>query len=56
MNTGQIPEYLTEGRLIPLSTTKKGETIVEIDKIRPIVVKSHISKIMEMAILHRCEK
>lgn len=54
LNTWRILEYLTEGRLIPLSK-RKGQTIVEIDDIRPIVVKSHIAKIMETALLQRIE-
>jgi hypothetical protein len=46
-----IPTYLREGRLVPLQqkTLKKGP--VKLDDIRPIVVRSQISKIIEKAIL-----
>ena len=50
LNEGEIPEYLRTGRMVPLQkTTSKGP--VALDEIRPIVVRSHISKIMEKAIL-----
>ncbi len=50
LNKGEIPEYLRTGRMVPLQkTASKGP--VALDEIRPIVVRSHISKIMEKAIL-----
>jgi hypothetical protein len=50
LNQGNIPEYLRIGRMVPLQkTATKGP--VALDEIRPIVVRSHISKIMEKAIL-----
>ena len=50
LNSASIPTYLREGRLVPLQKTlTKGP--VALDDIRPIVVRSHISKIMEKAIL-----
>ena len=50
LNSASIPTYLREGRLVPLQKTlTKGP--VKLDDIRPIVVRSHISKIMEKAIL-----
>ena len=50
LNQGEIPEYLREGRMVPLyKTATKGP--ITLDEIRPIVVRSHISKIMEKAIL-----
>jgi hypothetical protein len=50
LNQGDIPEYLRVGRMVPLQKTlTKGP--VALDEIRPIVVRSHISKIMEKAIL-----
>lgn len=50
LNQGDIPEYLRVGRMVPLQkTSTKGP--VALDEIRPIVVRSHISKIMEKAIL-----
>ena len=52
LNTAQIPEYLRIGRLVPLQKTfTKGPC--NLDEIRPIVVRSHLSKIMEKAILER---
>ena len=50
LNQGEMPDYLRVGRMVPLQkTTTKGP--VPLDEIRPIVVRSHISKIMEKAIL-----
>jgi hypothetical protein len=50
LNQGDIPDYLRVGRMVPLQKTlTKGP--VALDEIRPIVVRSHISKIMEKAIL-----
>ena len=41
-----IPKYLYEGRLVPLSKNK-GKDQAELKDIRPIVVKSHLAKILE---------
>ena len=38
--------------MIPLSK-KKGQDIVKIEDIRPIIVRSHLSKIVERAILNK---
>ena len=55
LNSMRIPEYLGVGRLVPLQkTSTKGP--VALDEIRPIVVRSHISKIMEKAILYKIKK
>jgi hypothetical protein len=52
LNTRRISEYLRVGRLVPLQkTSTKGP--VGLDEIRPIVVRSHVSKIMEKAILEK---
>jgi hypothetical protein len=52
LNRAQIPEYLRVGRLVPLQKTfTKGPC--NLDEIRPIVVRSHLSKIMEKAILEK---
>ena len=52
LNSMRIPEYLRVGRLVPLQkTSTKGP--VGLDEIRPIVVRSHVSKIMEKAILEK---
>ena len=45
-----IPNYLYEGRLVPLSKNK-GLDQAELKDIRPIVVRSHLAKIMEKAIM-----
>ena len=55
LNDSNIPSYLREGRLVPLQKTlTKGP--VRLDDIRPIVVRSHISKIMEKAILAKIKE
>ena len=41
-----IPKYLYEGRLVPLSKNK-GKDQAELKDIRPIVVRSHLAKILE---------
>ena len=52
LNNSRIPDYLRVGRLVPLQKTyTKGPS--SLDDIRPIVVRSHLSKIMEKAILER---
>jgi hypothetical protein len=50
LNQGNIPEYLRVGRMVPLQKTSTKGTVA-LDEIRPIVVRSHILKIMEKAIL-----
>ena len=45
-----IPKYLYEGRLVPL-TKNKGKDQAELKDIRPIVVRSHLAKILEKAIM-----
>ena len=49
-NPQKIPKYLYEGRLVPLSKNK-GKDQAELKDIRPIVVRSHVAKIMEKAIM-----
>ena len=52
LNNATIPDYLRVGRLVPLQKTfTKGRCAL--DEIRPIVVRSHLSKIIEKAILER---
>ena len=50
LNQVNIPDYLRVGRLVPLQKTQTRGP-VNLDEIRPIVVRSHLSKIMEKAIL-----
>ena len=45
-----VPKYLYEGRLVPLSKNK-GKDQAELKDIRPIVVRSHLAKILEKAIM-----
>jgi len=50
--TELVLEYLRVGRLVPLQKTfTKGPC--NLDEIRPIIVRSHLSKIMEKAIIER---
>ena len=45
-----IHKYLYEGRLVPLSKNKDKDE-AELKDIRPIVVRSHLAKILEKAIM-----
>lgn len=54
LNTGSFPSYFNDGRLIPLSKVS-GKTVVTVDDIRPIVVKAHLLKVCERAILNKLE-
>ena len=45
-----VPQYLFEGRLVPLSKNK-GKDQAELKDIRPIVVRSNVAKILEKAIM-----
>ena len=55
LNQGDIPEYLRVGRMVPLQkTSTKGP--VALDEIRPIVVRSHISKIIKRPSLQKLMK
>ena len=47
-NPQKIPKYLYEGRLVPLSKNK-GKDKAELKDVRPIVVRSHVAKILEKA-------
>ena len=49
-NPAVIPKYLYEGRLVPLSKNK-GKDEAELKDIRAIVVRSHLAKILEKAIM-----
>lgn len=49
LNAGRFPEYLKEGRLIPLSK-RKGYDSVETDDIRPLVVESHLKKLIKKTV------
>ena len=49
-----IPNYLKEGRLVPLSKNK-GKDMACLKDIRPIIVRSHLAKILEKATLAKIE-
>ena len=55
MSQCRIPEYMRQGRLVPLSKVKESNN-VKVEDIRPIVVRSHLSKIVEKALLERIKK
>ena len=55
MNDGSHPQFIMDGRLIPLSK-KTGQAIVEPEDIRPIVVNSQILKIIEKTLYNRIKK
>ena len=50
LNFGSIPEYLKEARVVALSKVR-GSSEVEADDIRFISMRSHLSKVIEKAIL-----
>lgn len=52
MNNGNIPAHLKRARLVPLSKVK-GSSIASVQDIRPIMIKSHIFKIIEKVLLLR---
>ena len=49
-----LPKFLSEGRLVLFSKDK--ESMAQVDNTRPIVVLSHITKIIEKAIMIRLKK
>ena len=55
MSQCRLPEYMRQGRLVPLSKAKESNN-VKVEDIRPIVVRSHLSKIVEKALLERIRK
>ena len=52
MYKGTLPKYLREGRLVPLSRVKESNN-VKLGDIRPIVVKSHLSNVVQKTLLQR---
>ena len=51
LNSINLPEYLSDGRLILLS--KSDQEYPEVDQTRPLVVTSHLLKIVEKTILDK---
>ena len=52
LSTNIIPQYFNIGRLVPLSK-KRNQDTVRLEDVRPIVIKSHLTKICENAILNK---
>ena len=52
INSGQVPDHLKIARLVPL-TKIKGSSTATIQDVRPIMIKSHIYKVMEKVILNK---
>ena len=52
MNSQDIPSYFKRGRLVPMSK-KSGQDTVNLDDIRPIIVRSHLVKIIEKTLINR---
>ena len=50
LNFGTIPDYLKEARVVALSKVR-GTSEVEADDVRFIAMRSHLSKVIEKAIL-----
>jgi hypothetical protein len=55
LNNGCFPEYFLNGRLVPLSK-KPSSKVVELGDIRPIVIKPHLTKICEKAVLNKIKQ
>ena len=55
LNDGQLPGYLLEANIVALSKAK-GSNQVQPDDVRFIAVRSHLSKILEKAILDKTQK
>ena len=55
LNSGNLPPYLNIGRQVALSKNKTSEEAT-IDDIRPIVIKSHLTKVLEKAILAKIKE
>lgn len=44
LNSGEVPEHITEGRLV-LLTKGQGHRVVPVEETRPIVVNSHLQNL-----------
>ena len=55
MSQCKLPDFMRHGGLVPLSKVKESNN-VKVEDIRPIVVRSHLSKIVEKALLERIRK
>jgi hypothetical protein len=54
VRTGDFPKYLSEGRLILLS--KDNNEVAEVSNTRPIVVLSHIAKVIEKSLVGKLKQ
>lgn len=50
LNRCKIPAYFRRRRLVPISK-RVGKQLVRLEDIRPIVVRPHLAKVAEKAIL-----
>ncbi|KEJ82444.1 hypothetical protein OXYTRIMIC_662 [Oxytricha trifallax] len=55
INCGKFPKYLKEGRLVLLGKNQ-GEQYPEINNTIPIVINSHLSKIIEKVIINKLQE
>ena len=55
LNSGKFPSYLNCGRMIPISKRRDSDT-VGVEDIRPIVIRSHLTKIVEKTILKKIHR
>ena len=51
LNTNQIPNYIKQARIS--LTVKTGKTEATLDQLRPLVICSHLSKVLEKAIKNK---
>jgi hypothetical protein len=54
LNSGQIPEYIKEGRLLLLR--KKGQKFEKPEDTRPIVILNYILKIIARVLFNRLKQ
>lgn len=54
LNLNQVPDYLKISKLILLSKSKSSETTM--DNTRPIMVNSHLTKIIEKTIKNKLDE
>ena len=52
LNRGEISNHLKIARLVPL-TKIKGRSVASVEEIRPIMIKSHLFKIIEKVVLNK---
>lgn len=55
LNSATIPSKLLEARMIAL-LKKTSQSIVDVEDTRPIMLRSHLTKILENAIKEKAEK